>query len=419
MLEKYIPRGRFARNIAFLASGTLLTQLLALLAIPVLSRLYSPSDFGVLATYASLLGILSVIANLRYQLAIPLADTDKEALSLLLLSIIVTVGMSLIVLLAILALDERINDWLNSEKIFQYIWVLPIGVFFVGMYQAFNYWAIREKELKVVAKTKMLQTVIMLAIQIVFYKLSLAALILGHVIGQSAGVSYLALPVIRSRIVVIKTISIYEIISISKRFKKFPLYSSWAGLLNSIGSLAPNLLFAIFFSPAAAGLFFLANRIVMLPMALLGTAIGQSFYTEAAESYKKGSLSVLTKATSKKLFFVIIIPTIMLFIAGEEVIVFLLGDQWKDSGAMIEWLSFLVFAQFITSPISSVFSISEKQLKGMVLQFILSVLKIGSIFIAYWQGLTMIDAVICFSIASFIGYLIYFITILMEVGFNE
>jgi len=351
-IKKLQPKGRFARNIALVASGTILSRLIMLAVIPILTRLYNPDKFAILAIYASLLGIISVIASLRYQLAIPLAEKEKEASALLLLSIIVTSCVSLATFLFIEITGGDLGQWLNNGKINQYIWLLPIGVFLVGLYQAFNYWAIREKDLKVVAETKIVQVITMISIQILFFKFNALALIIGHILGQSAGVTQLAKPVFKSKIAVLKTVTFSEIVSVAKRYKKFPLISTWAGLLNSIGNLVPNLLFASLFGSTSAGLFFMANRIITTPMALLGTAISQSFYTEAVESNKRNQLANLTKRLSLKLFLIIIIPTIILFFTGEELVSFILGDMWIKTGKMIEWLSFMMATQFITSPIS-------------------------------------------------------------------
>jgi O-antigen/teichoic acid export membrane protein len=396
VIKKYLTKGRFSRNIALLASGTIISQLIVLATIPILSRIYDSSDFGILATYASILGIISVIASLRYELAIPLAKTDKEAVALLILCIIITIFITLIVLFAMIILEDRIS-----------IWLLPIGVFFAGLYQTFNYWAIREKDLKVVAKTKVSQAVAMIGVQVIFFKYGSLALILGHVFGKSAGVSSLVMPIIRSKTVLLKKNTFSDIMSVAKRYKKFPLISSWAGLLNSIGNLAPNLLFALLYSPSAAGLFFIASRITSMPISLLGVAIGQSFYAEAVESNEKERLASLTKKTAKKLFMIIIIPMLVIFMAGEEVTTLILGIEWRESGKMVEWLSFLMAAQFITAPIGTVFSITEQQLKGWVLQLNLTILRIGSIFIAFQQGLGIVDSVMIFSVTSSIGYLIF------------
>lgn len=96
-LERWLPRGSFVRNVAVLAGGTAAGQAIVVLASPVLTRLYTPEDFGVLAVYASLLCVLSTVATLRYELAIPLPKRDEDAAALVVLCLVIVLGMSLLV----------------------------------------------------------------------------------------------------------------------------------------------------------------------------------------------------------------------------------------------------------------------------------------------------------------------------------
>ena len=68
----------FGRSVVTLASGTAMAQLLLALAMPVLTRLYTPTDYGSLAVYASTLTVLLVLASLRYEVAIPLAGGRSD-----------------------------------------------------------------------------------------------------------------------------------------------------------------------------------------------------------------------------------------------------------------------------------------------------------------------------------------------------
>ena len=94
-LKKILPKNRFARSVSFLAGGTAAGQAITVLAAPLLTRLYSPEDFGLLAVYTSLLMTIGVIASLRYQLAIPLPKSDEEAAHVVVLSLFIVLGISL------------------------------------------------------------------------------------------------------------------------------------------------------------------------------------------------------------------------------------------------------------------------------------------------------------------------------------
>ncbi|HOX23097.1 MAG TPA: hypothetical protein PLL10_06490, partial [Elusimicrobiales bacterium] len=89
---RLLPKESFARGVAVLAGGTAIGQGLVLALSPVVSRLYTPDDFGTLAVYASFLGIATVIVSLRYEIAIPLPEDDKVAANLLGLSLLLALA---------------------------------------------------------------------------------------------------------------------------------------------------------------------------------------------------------------------------------------------------------------------------------------------------------------------------------------
>ena len=90
-------RGEFNRNVATLVTGTGLAQLIPLAVTPVLSRLYPPEQFGVLALFISVVSSLSVLATGRYEFAIMLPRKDVDATNIAALSITISliVGVSL------------------------------------------------------------------------------------------------------------------------------------------------------------------------------------------------------------------------------------------------------------------------------------------------------------------------------------
>ena len=101
MLESRIKRlltlPSFVRNAALLASSTVLGQGLVILVQPLLTRIYRPEDFGLLALYASILSLAAVVVNLRYEQTIQLPKEESEARNLLFLSLGIGVGLSLLI----------------------------------------------------------------------------------------------------------------------------------------------------------------------------------------------------------------------------------------------------------------------------------------------------------------------------------
>ena len=182
-----------------LAGGTVIGQGMGILAAPLLTRLYSPTDFGVLVIYSSFLGILGAVTSLRYEWAIPLPKHDADAATLVALS-----GFALIISTALIAVGvvffgETLFSRLNEVHAIAYRWLIPIGAFAVGMYQILNYWAIRYRHFKSVAKTKISQGVSMSITQLTlgYFSLGPLGLLLGDIVGRAMGVVGLSTMMLR------------------------------------------------------------------------------------------------------------------------------------------------------------------------------------------------------------------------------
>ena len=182
-IQQVLPNNPFVRGVTVLVGGTAGAQLLTVLAAPLLTRLYSPEDFGMLAVYASLLALISIISSLRYELAIPLPEDDAEAANIAVLSLILVGLSTLLAGFMMLLASQPLANVLGLPGLARYLWLLPIGVLFGGTYTIFNYWSVRTKRFTTIASTKLRQAVAMIALQLTAFKLGDIALLYGHVVG--------------------------------------------------------------------------------------------------------------------------------------------------------------------------------------------------------------------------------------------
>lgn len=196
----------------------------------------------------------------------------------------------------------------------------------------------------------------------------------------------------------------------AKRYKQFPIFSTWSGLFNTAGTQLPPLMFAAFFSAGAAGLYALAHRVLAMPMSIMGDAIGKVFFSNAAEAYRKGRLAPMVETIHRKLAEIAMPATVLLVIAGPELFALVFGHNWREAGEFARYMAPWLYMVFITSPLSTLFSILEKQRLGMIFQAALLVVRLGAILIgAYWLH-ALLPTVMLFSLVSALfwgGFLVW------------
>ncbi|MBU2869203.1 oligosaccharide flippase family protein [Colwellia sp. E2M01] len=412
-----LMQSRFARNISILAGGTAFAQLVGLISLPFLTRIYTPEDFTILATYASILALLISIVCLRFEVAIPIPEELDDAVHLLVLSIISVISITLLTWFVVSVGETWINKQTN-QRLEGYLWLLPIGVFFSGLYKALQYWVIREKVFSLVAKTRMTQAIASNTTQLAlgFMGVTPFGLLFGQLLNSGAGCIRLIKYFIQEYKSILSQISVAKLKSVFGRYDRFPKYSTWEALTNSAGIQVPILIIATFTIGVEAGFLILAMRLLSMPMKLISKAVGQVYLAEAAEKYHKGELESFTRKTIVMLAKVGFFPLFLVCATAPLAIPFILGDGWQRTGVLISWMVPWFFIQFIASPISMSLHITNNQIIAMLLQVTGLVIRAGSVWVAgnyfnEWVGEV-------YAISSFVFYLLYLIVVIFLIKKN-
>jgi O-antigen/teichoic acid export membrane protein len=406
-IRRLLPKNRFVRGVSILAGGTATGQVIVVLAAPLLTRLYGPEDFGLLAVFTAMLMSMGLIASLRYQLAIPLTEKDQEAVHVVVLCLLVVAGITLFSCVLVFFFRQQIAQLLNVPLLTGYLWLLPVGLLLLGTYQVFNFWAIRVKAFPIIAKTKFIQAASMVAVQTGGYVLGPLALLLGMISQQGAGVTTLGALTIRKKWPLFKSTRWEDILQAAKRYRRFPIYSTWGGGFNRVGAELAPVLFSAFFSPATAGFYALAHRVIAMPMKLIGRAIADVFFSSSPEALRTGRLGMLVANVHTKLAQIAMPPALFLFIVGPDLFRLVFGEKWAIAGQVARWLSPMLYTQFIVSPLSRVLMVLEQQAVETMLQFVLLASRFVAIIIGVWIDDFMI-AVIIYGISSSLVYILYY-----------
>lgn len=387
--------------------GTAGAQILGVLAAPLLTRLYTPNDFGMLAVYAGLLGLVSVIASMRYELAIPLPNDDAEAANLVALCLVLVGVNTLIAGVLTVLLREPISNFLEVPQLAPYLWLLPLGVLAGGVYNVFNYWAVRTKCFGSIASTRITQSIAALFIQLGAFKLGFVAMLIAQVAGQSVGSIRLWRTALGSG--EFNAVSWSGIKQVARRYQHFPIFSTWEGLANTAGLQLPPLLFAMLFGPAAAGLYTLANRILSLPLSLIGSAIGQVFFSNAAEAHRNGRLGPLVAQLHAKLAHIGLPPAMLIVLVGPDLFTLVFGKEWRQAGEFSRWMAPWLYFVFVASPLSTLFAIVEQQKQGLAFQITLLLARLLAIGCGAWLGDLKITVILFTgaSAACWLGFLFW------------
>lgn len=403
VVNKLLPKGQFARGVSVLVGGTAVSQLLTILAIPLITRLYTPEDFGILAAFTAFLAFFTVIAAARYDLTLPLPKKDEDAANLLALGASIVMAITLLAAIIFLVWPTEIAKAINAPELGRYMWLLPVSIFFGGMYQLFSKWAVRTKEFKAIAKTRIAQSISQLFVQLAGYTLGPFALLLGHASGQGAGAGNLARSALKRP--ELKAISITGVFKQAIRYKQFPIYSTWTALLNTASLQLAPLVFITLFGGAIAGLYALTLRVLTMPTSLIGNAIGSVFLSTAPQAHREGTLAILVKDLHSKLSLAGALPLVVLLFFGPELFALVFGESWRKAGIYAQWMAPWIYLQFQWSPLSMLASVLELQRAALISQLLTFVARFGVLWAVWYFSLAADHAVFLFAVVSALVYL--------------
>jgi O-antigen/teichoic acid export membrane protein len=275
-LKKLFGQADFLRNTIILVFGTGVAQLIPILLQPLLRRIYTPADFGAFAVYFSLIGILTVIANFRYDLAIGLPEKDEEGANLFFLTLLINFVFNMLLLIVIVLFRHSIAQLFKFPAKFSgFLFLLPFGTFFFCSFQSMNYWLIRKKAFRSLSINKISRRGAEGIVQVAFGFFRNSAGLFWADIAGSISNNISGIRQLRKTAFDIHFFSRPAIISVMKRYIGFPKYNLVPQLLGTLAMQFPVLIINRMFTKTDLGFFDLTQQAILAPFALISVAVSQ------------------------------------------------------------------------------------------------------------------------------------------------
>lgn len=354
------------RRVAKLAGYTTIAQVITVASAPILTRLYSPADFGIFGVVAGVTLVLGTILGLSYSSAIPLPATDREAQSLVRLSLTIVTTLGLLSFLAWGGL--LLLGVLPDTPVYVYLLISPVAAILFGLNSTFSMWAVRKKQLATIGRAKLDQSLASTAGQI---GIGVAVsgplgLVISTPAANGVGTSRLWRFFRSSREGPRSTMA--EVRRVASQYRRFPMIVTPSSMLNVALGQAPQLLFAALISPAVAGYYVVANRLIGMPSLLVSGAVSSGFYSDAANAHREGKLAARLSAYTGTLVRVGLPIFGVVAVSAETFVPFLLGAQWVVAGSLVAVLSPWFFLRFVVSPISTAIWVVNREGLAIVFQ---------------------------------------------------
>jgi O-antigen/teichoic acid export membrane protein len=382
-------KGEFFRNVFTLISGTTLAQIISLAIYPVLSRMYTPDDFGIFALYMSILTITNIMATAKYELAVLMPGEEEDGLNLVGLSALITVGVSLLLMVPVVALNRRLAAALGNERIAVWLYLIPLSTFLNGLYQSLNYWSIRLKRFRNITAANLFQSLSNSSVKLGAGALVAGpfGLIAGALTGQLAGFLtffYRFMSNDRGNLVRIRR---PRMRSLALEYYRFPKFNMLLGINNSFSGSLPVFVFTAWFSTAVAGLYSFGFTMIFRPMNLVTLALSQVFSQRVISRVNQG-LPILDdiRRLFRRMVQFAVLPFTLVAVFAPFLFRILFGPEWETAGEytriMIPWL----FGLYLAAPLAFLPDLFNRQGTALLIDLIKLGLRAAALFAGVYFG---------------------------------
>jgi O-antigen/teichoic acid export membrane protein len=397
--------------VSVLMGGTIIASIIPAIVQPVLTRIYTSEDIGLYNLYFYFIGIFTCIASLRYDLAVPLPDNKEDTDRVAILSLIMSAIVATLLMIPAYCFRFEIASILNSPRMSRWILIVPVGVFFGGVYQTFNYWLIRHRAFKESAINRISQKVADSALMVGLGYMKIAG---GQIIGEFTGRVALGITALFQSIhkgFTFKSFDASRIRQLAFKYRDFPLFNSLPALADAIGLYIPGMFISSFFGEAETGYYGITRFVLSIPLIIISRNIAQVLFERYAA--KKNRHEPVYHEV-KKLFFYLLYATIPFVIILElfapPLFAFIFGEEWRISGEYTRILAISYALRFINGSITVIFSALEKiriasywQIYFFVIICSLGLLKNSGITIEQFLWILMLVESISYIIYIYLG----------------
>ncbi|UCI07404.1 lipopolysaccharide biosynthesis protein [Mesorhizobium sp. B1-1-8] len=353
------PIGKIVRAASGVSAMAIAGQLILVATIPVLTRLYSPADFGIFTIYLSTVNILGAVAALRFEASLyGVKDTGQTYITvkLILLAVAVTSVLTLAAGGALLSIAPGEVAYL--------VWLVPIGMGGAALVETMNCWSLRAGLLRDFALGRLILPATMAFLQLAFGFAHLGgeAMVYAHILSQFVFLAFLG-----SRILTWEDVrGIVQapwrsVFNKARREYKFPLFDIPATLGSYAINNLPAIMVGSLFGAAFAGYLGVAARLITGPIVLIATPLSNVFVAEANKNSNRGHMLGIAWGLLILAACLTSLPILALGLAAPYLVVPLLGPAWMPTAQIMTALAFMGAVQALSTPLSEVPALLRRQ----------------------------------------------------------
>ena len=330
-------RSNFWRSVSVILGGTVLGQVISVITLPIIARLYPPEAFGEYAVLVSASSVLTIVVSFGLSSAI-MAPGDDDAAE----GVVVVTFSSAVVLATVLAGGVvALQPALHWPTLGLPMWQVCLWVYFmtiVGTLSALlRVYVNRRGFNRALAINSVLSALstLVIAIPLGFWTHGSLGLIIAGLVASvlsSAQMLHHANP-FRQRL------SLRTAVDTLRNYRHYVCYQYPANLMETVAAQLPTQVLGALYGSARLGSYSMNERLLGIPLRLVGVPLSVVYFRTSSESYRAGgSLAPLTFSIVSRVMAAAFGPMVILIFWGPDLFSWALGAKWREAGTLAGYL---------------------------------------------------------------------------------
>ena len=368
-MKALIIKNDFIKSIGTLVSGSILAQVVSLICSPILTRLYSTSDFGIFTFVISIVAIFGTIINGRYDVSI-VNSNSNEVNPLIKLSIIICLIISTVVSIGSYVYF-KIDDYSNPIPLSLIVLFLLIIAGIVNILNAVNN---RFRDFKLMTSVYLIRSIAQnsLMLLLAIFKFGSWGLLISQFLGQLIGIRKQSKNISYKDIFQFSKIALLRVKLVAKKYKQQFLLSAPASFFNALSYSLISIIIGMSYGMAALGIYSISVRLLGLPLNVFSSNIAKVHFSDSTVEIKNNNSYYRSTKKTLLLATIIIIPIMaVLFFAGEWLCSWFFGKAWAEAGIYLKIFIPMFTVRFLVGAVGFSFVLSSKQNIEFIFQLLL------------------------------------------------
>ncbi len=402
-------RSNIRKDFFTLLSGNSLAQAITLLAAPILTRLYSPAEYGVLGSYMAIAAVFSTLATVQYSEAVLYAETDDDAATVAVLGFVISLLCTFIALFVVVLGQDMVSRLF--PELGEWLLLLPCSILLAACTSILTMWANRLGQYGKITKSRVFISIftVCLSLGFGFIHSGVFGLMVSLICGQLLGVMVLFRGINVNHIKGVRYTA-EKFRGNAWKYRKFPLYTLPSEFLNRLSNQLPIFFLSLVGGANAIGLFMRARQMLSLPVTQISGALGPVFKERANRQFlAKGECSQLYRKMFLVLFAAGTAPALLLFIFADDLFALAFGESWRNSGEYARILTVMYFMNFVVAPLANMFTIANRQHEDFYCHIYMMLSSALLLFLGYYYFHSVEKMLLFFSINYSLIYLYYLV----------